>query len=235
MICRGTLPLRKHMKILVVEDQREIVELLKMYLENEGYTVLCAADGVEGLMLFQKEHVDLCLLDVMLPKMNGFELAKKIREESEIPFIFLTAKNSDMDKIEGFNFGADDYITKPFNNMELLARIRAVMKRYHALNYSVISIGSLTINANEISCMKNGENVQLTPMEFKLLYILMQHPNQVFTKAQLAQMTRGSYYDADDSVIMTHISRLRDKLKDEEGKETIQTLKGLGYRFISEK
>lgn len=223
------------MKILVVEDQREIVELLKMYLENEGYTVLCAADGVEGLMLFQKEHVDLCLLDVMLPKMNGFELAKKIREESEIPFIFLTAKNSDMDKIEGFNFGADDYITKPFNNMELLARIRAVMKRYHALNYSVISIGSLTINANEISCMKNGENVQLTPMEFKLLYILMQHPNQVFTKAQLAQMTRGSYYDADDSVIMTHISRLRDKLKDEEGKETIQTLKGLGYRFISEK
>ncbi len=223
------------MKILVVEDQREIVELLQMYLENEGYTVICAKDGEQGLEVFRREDVDLCLLDVMLPKMNGFELAKKIRDESDVPFIFLTAKNSDMDIIEGFNFGADDYITKPFNNMELLARIKAVMRRYRALNSSVITIGNLTINSNEMSCTKSEVKVLLTPMEFKLLYILMQHPNQVFTKAQLAQMTRGSYYDADDSVIMTHISRLREKLKDGSGKEVIQTLKGLGYRFSSEK
>ncbi|MDA3734096.1 response regulator transcription factor [Niameybacter massiliensis] len=231
-----------HYKILVAEDDEDIIQLLKLYLENEGFSVLTAKDGVEAMEILEKEAVDLALLDLMMPRMNGYELTKKIREMSNIPIIILTAKNQDSDKILGLNIGADDYLTKPFNPLEIIARVRSNLRRFYDLNTekavkqeeNTLVQGELTLDLETFTLYKSGEEVILTPTEYKILQLLMKSPGRIYTKVQLYEKINGEYFENDDNTMMVHISRLREKIEqDSKNPKYIKTVRGLGYKFES--
>lgn len=224
-------------KILIAEDDRDIVELLKLYLESGGYQVFTASNGVEALELLKKEKVDLAVIDIMMPRMNGYALIKEIREESNLPIIVLSAKDSESDKIVGLNLGADDYVTKPFSPLEILARIQANLRRFYKLgaeggDTSEIRLGELRLDLQQMSLTKNEQTIALTPMEFKILAKLMSEPGRVFTKTQLYQSTSGYTFESDDNTIMVHISKLREKIEeDPKSPNYIKTVRGLGYKI----
>lgn len=230
-----------HYKILVAEDDQDIIELLKLYLENEGFTVLEAQDGVEALEILENEKIDLALIDIMMQRMNGYELTKKIRQISNIPIIILTAKNQDSDKILGLNIGADDYLTKPFNPLEIIARIHCNLRRFYQLNTEVIkqveqphtlTAGVLTLDLNTFTAYKNGKEILLTPTEYKILHLLMKSPGRIYTKVQLYESINGDYFESDDNTMMVHISRIREKIEeDSKNPQYIKTVRGLGYKF----
>ena len=227
----------KH-KIMIAEDDRDIIELLKLYLENAGYEVISAPDGVSAWKLIQESGPDLAILDVMMPYMNGFELTKKIRESMKIPIIILSAKNQDNDKILGLNLGADDYVSKPFNPLELVARVQSNLRRVNQLSDSGISsaeqlrIGELVLDTERVSLTKAGKDIPLTKAEYKILVLLMSNPGRVFTKVQIYEYVNGDYYTGDDNTMAVHISNLRDKIE-ENSKQPIylKTIRGLGYKF----
>lgn len=228
-----------HYKILVAEDDQDIIELLKLYLENEGFTVLEAQDGVEALEILENEKIDLALIDIMMPRMNGYELTKKIRQISNIPIIILTAKNQDSDKILGLNIGADDYLTKPFNPLEVVARVRSLIRRtYDYKNEEVIKedeivkVGNITINSDTFMVYKDSQEIKLTPTEFKILALLMKSPGRVFTKIQIYENVNGEYFENDDNTIMVHVYKIREKLEDDPKNPVyIKNVRGLGYKF----
>ena len=231
-----------HYKILVVEDDKDIVQILKLYLENEGFVVCIATDGVEAMQLLEKESMDLALLDLMMPRMNGYELTKKIREISNIPIIILTAKNQDSDKILGLNIGADDYLTKPFNPLEIVARVRSNLRRFYDLNTEKVVKqeetklvqGELTLDLETFTLYKSGEEIILTPTEYKILQLLMKSPGRIYTKVQLYEKINGEYFENDDNTMMVHISRIREKIEeDSKNPKYIKTVRGLGYKFES--
>ena len=226
--------------ILVAEDDQDIVQLLKLYLENEGFRVLEANDGFEALEILKETKVDLAVLDIMMPKMNGYELTKKIREMSNIPIIILTAKNQDSDKILGLNIGADDYLTKPFNPLEIIARIHSNLRRFYQLNNEMplkdegnqLVVGKLTLNLDTCTLYKEGVEILLTPTEYKILLVLMKAPGRIYTKVQLYERINGEYFANDDNTMMVHISRLREKIEeDSKNPSYIKTVRGLGYKF----
>lgn len=224
-------------KILIVEDSNEIIELIKIYLEQEEYDILTAGDGEEAIELFETEELNLIVLDIMLPKLNGYEVIKRIRKQSNIPVIILSAKTQDTDKILGLNLGADDYLSKPFNPLELVARINAQMRRFYNLGGSRelqnerITIGDLTLDQRECKLYKDNEEIELTYMEYKLLKLFMTEPGRVFTKAQLFETVWENEYYTDNTVVV-YISKLRDKIeKDTKNPKIIKTVRGLGYRF----
>ncbi len=224
--------------ILLAEDDEDIVKLLKLYLENEGYNTFWAKDGVEATEIFGREKIDLALVDIMMPRMNGYELTKFIRKKSNIPIIILSAAQLDSDKILGLNLGADDYMVKPFNPLELVARINANLRRFYKLGNmqdeddGKIVIGDLTLDTNTLTVEKKGVPVNLTATEYKILLMLMKSPGRVFTKMQIYEEVNGDYFATDDNTMMVHISNIRDKIEDDpKNPRYIKTLRGLGYKI----
>ncbi len=224
--------------ILIAEDDEDIVRLLRLYLENDGFNVIWAKDGVEAISTFEHEQIDIALVDIMMPKMNGYEVTRYIREKSNIPIIIVSAAQMDSDKILGLNLGADDYMTKPFNPLEVLARINAQLRRYHRLNNpqgvesSRIEVGALVLDKENLSIEKNGVPLVLTATEFKILAYLMQSPGKIFTKVQIYQAISGGMLANDDSTMMVHISRIREKIEDDPKNPVyIKTVRGLGYKI----
>lgn len=225
------------MKILVVEDEKPISDILKFNLEKEGYTVICAFDGNEAIELAETEHPDLILLDVMLPEKDGNEVCREIRKTMHMPIIMLTAKDSEIDKVLGLEFGADDYVTKPFSNRELIARIKANLRRSkQAVDQSVeaekkeIHLGSITIHPDAYSVSKNGDHIDLTHREFELFYYLGRHIGQVMTREHLLETVWGYDYFGDLRTVDVTVRRLREKVEDDPSNPTwIVTRRGVGY------
>ena len=223
--------------ILIAEDEPDIRNLIKLTLSEAGYTVYSACDGIEALTLLNSQPVHLALLDVIMPKLDGFNLLRKIRETSNIPVIFLTARDEEIDKVMGLGIGADDYIVKPFGASELIARVSAQLRRYNDYSFKCkkdtpIIIGSLTLDSDGCVLYKNGREIELNAKEYKLLFCLMSTPEKVFTKKQLykAVWNEESYYD--DNTIMVHISHLRNKIEsDSKNPKYIKTIRGIGYKF----
>ena len=222
-------------KILIVDDEPEIRNFLRLYLEYEGYEVTEAGNGDEALKALGSGDVSLVLLDVMMPGMDGFHVLKRIREDNNVPVIILSAKDTDADKILGLNLGADDYLAKPFNPLEAIARVNSNIRRFYSLGADSVKIDTLKVRDLELdpdSCLlkKGGETIELTSVEYKLMEMFMSHPNKVFTKQQLYECGWGEDYVIADNNIMVCISKLRSKLSDDPG-EYIKTLRGLGYRL----
>lgn len=217
------------MKILIADDEESIIEVVKIYLEKEGYSVLTALDGDTALKLEIAEKPDLLILDIMLPKMSGLELCRAI--EREVPVIFLTAKTSEEDKIAGFALGADDYITKPFSPRELIARVKAVMRRSNlAGTDGIISVDGMSIDLNNKNVKIADALVTLTPKEFELLYFLLKHPKQTFLREKLLTNIWGYDFEGDERTVDATIKRLRQKLLHPHY-HYIQTSRGFGYKF----
>lgn len=225
-----------HNKVLIAEDDNDIVELLKLYLESNGYQVFHASDGLNALDIVKLNECDIALVDIMMPKLNGYELIKKIRETNNMPIIIISAKTLDSDKVLGLNLGADAYISKPFNPLEVIAYISALLRRYYEFNTSILSenitIGSLTLEMDKYILRKNNDIIPLTSTELKIISKLMQNPGKVFTKAQLYECINGESFAKDDNTIMVHISNIRGKIEDNPTKpQYIKTVRGLGYKL----
>jgi len=224
-------------KILLLEDDRDIHNLLTLHLENEGYRVVGAFDGLDALEKFD-DSIHLAVLDVMVPKIDGIEVLKKIRETSTIPVLFLTAKTDETDKLTALGIGADDYITKPFSVMEVLYRIKAHLRRNYQYNGANQNVGNIfSHNGIEMDIHKktvsvDGKEVLLNAKEFELLQYFLENPGRVFTKKQLYEHVWDDLYYGDSNTIMVHISRLREKLGDDKKEpKYIRTIKSLGYRL----
>lgn len=219
-------------KILIAEDEADIRNILKLYLESEGLEVVQAQDGEQALRMAQQEMPDLILLDVMMPNMDGFAVAQALRQYSQVPILILSARSQDADKILGLNLGADDYIAKPFNALEVVARVKAHLRRSQQGAASVINVNGLSLNAETCTVTKEGTLLALTPTEYKLLSVFMRSPGRIFTKVQLSEAVNGEYFESDENTIMVHISKLRDKIEDNPRKPArLVTIRGLGYRF----
>lgn len=226
------------MRILIAEDERDIRELIEIHLMKDGYDVLTAKDGIEALEMFNSEPIDLAVLDVNMPRLNGFKLLNKIRKDSKIPVILLTARGSDEDKILGLGLGADDYLTKPISMVELVARIKAHFRRNYEYiepkneEKKILESGDLLIDLEQFSAFKNGELLDLNAKEIKLLIYFMKNKGKVFTKKQIYEEVWDDYYYGDNNTIMVYISRLRSKIEDEKDEPRyIKTIRGIGYRF----
>jgi two-component system, OmpR family, alkaline phosphatase synthesis response regulator PhoP len=223
-------------KILVVDDDVKIVELVKLYLAREGYTVLTAYDGLEALRIAREAHPDLIVLDILLPGIDGLEVCRTLRAESSVPIILLTAKTMEQDRITGLDLGADDYVSKPFSPKELAARVRAVFRRTPdealQLGPTELKFGDLTVNFPQHEAYLNGKALELTPVEFKLLGVLIREPNRVFSRTQLIERVLGYDFDGFDRTIDVHILNLRRKLEPDSGHpKFIKTVYGAGYKF----
>ena len=224
--------------ILIVEDSQEIIDLIKIYLEQEEYFIYAARDGRIAVNLFEQEEIHLVILDIMLPELNGYEVIKRIRKISNVPVIILSAKNQDADKILGLNLGADDYVAKPFNPLELVARINAQIRRFYDFGGSKekqdekVIIGELKLDQRECKLYKKNREIDLTYMEYKLLKLFMTEPGRVFTKAQIFELVWENEYYYTDNTVVVYISKLRDKIEDDsKNPQLIKTVRGLGYRF----
>lgn len=222
-------------KVLIADDEEEIRNLLKLYLENEGYTVVEAKDGAEAVVLLQQEKPDLCILDIMMPNLDGYQVLRKLREESNIPVMIISAKDTDSEKILGLNLGADDYISKPFNPLEAVARVNSNIRRFYSLGSSVVKKDTIKIRNLELdqeACLlkKDGEPIELTSVEYRIMEMFMLNPGKVFTKQQIYEYGWCDDFIIADNNIMVCISKLRAKLSDNPS-EYIKTLRGLGYRF----
>lgn len=218
--------------ILIAEDDADIRDLLRLYLEGEGFRVVEAADGAAALEIARERSPDMAILDVMMPQMNGFELTRALRKYSDIPILILSAKSQDNDKILGLNLGADDYIAKPFNPVEIVARVKAQLRRVTRTNGGILTVGDLTLDTAACQLTKRGENIALTPMEYKILALLMRSPGRIFTKIQLYEGAVGNYFEGDDNTMMVHISKLREKIEDDpRNPHCIITVRGLGYKL----
>lgn len=226
-------------RVLVVDDDVKTVELVKLYLNRDGYKVLTAYDGAEALRLAQESHPDLIVLDLMLPGVDGLKVCRTLRDESDVPIIMLTAKTTEQDKLTGLELGADDYVTKPFSPRELAARIRAVLRRLpeEALQRGPAEIrhGELTMNFLKYEASLAGRPLNLTPVEFKLLGVLVKEPGRVFSRGQLLDKVLGYDFEGFDRTIDVHILNLRRKLEPEPSNPRyIKTVYGAGYKFVSE-
>ena len=219
-------------KVLIADDEAEVIELLKLYLEKDGFEVLSACDGMTALGIVSTEKIDCAILDVMMPELNGYQLLKKIREKSNIPVIMLTARVASSDKVLGLDMGADDYVTKPFDPLELCARIKANIRRFHASSPEAAPVqlkaGALVLDAEKCLLFKNGTQIEITSTEFRVLQLFMANPNRVFTKAQISAAGWGENTYVEDNSIMVVLSKLRSKLGNE---GWIKNIRGLGYRM----
>ena len=221
-------------KILVVEDDGNIAQLLKMYLEKDGFLVQIAADGGAGIAAFKAFAPDLILLDIMLPVMNGWAVCRAVRAESKVPIIMLTAKEETDDKVQGLELGADDYVTKPFEIKELLARVHAVLRRYSgeaAGGEKKLSYDKLVVNLDSYELLVDGKKVDTPPKELELLFHLASAPNRVYTRNQLLDEVWGFDYLGDSRTVDVHIKRLREKLEGVSSEWALSTVWGVGYKF----
>ena len=228
-------------KILVVEDEKAIADILEFNLKKEGYDVVCAYDGEDGLNKALSESPDLMLLDVMLPKLDGFEVCKRIRRESEVPIVMLTARTEEIDKILGLELVADDYVTKPFSVRELMARVKANLRRTVVKDSvpdtkeNTIQIGEITINTESYELRKGGKVIELTLREFELVKYLAESPNRIFSREILLEKVWGYEYYGDMRTVDVTVRRLREKIEDDPGEPRyIMTRRGVGYYFSKE-
>ncbi|GEL15129.1 response regulator transcription factor [Pediococcus cellicola] len=228
------------MKILVVDDDKEIVELLDIYIKNEGYEPVSAFNGKEALTkLHTDPEIGLMILDVMMPEMSGIEVVREVRRDSQLPILILSAKTEDMDKIKGLLTGADDYVTKPFNPLEVMARVKSLLRRSQndmkQDEPEVLDIGPLTINSDshEVKTL-TGKSIQLTALEFGILYLLASHPNRVFSADDIFERVWQQESIISAKTVMVHVSHLRDKIEEATGGEkVIETVWGVGYKIES--
>lgn len=219
-------------KILIVEDEANIRELLRLYLEREGYTVLEAENGVEGIKKWKSDKPDMLLLDVMMPVMDGWAVCREIRAESDVPIIMLTAKGETADRVSGLEMGADDYIVKPLEMPEVIARVRAVFRRMAPDDApEKLSFDKLVIDKQAYDLVIKGKRVDAPPKEIELLYFLASSPNRVFTRAQLLDDVWGFDYFGDTRTVDVHVKRLREKLEGVSDKWELKTVWGVGYKF----
>ncbi|UKS30929.1 response regulator transcription factor [Paenibacillus sp. HWE-109] len=228
----------KRTTILIADDEKEIADLIALHLEKEGYQLIQVYDGKEALHAIQSQAIDLAILDIMMPKMDGYEVTRQIREQYHMPIIFLSAKSSDLDKITGLVMGADDYMTKPFNPMELVARVNAQLRRSTRLNQpasslkSILESAGLTMDPDQRTVILYGKQVELTPKEFDILYLLASHPKKVFSAEHIFQQVWGEAYYESGNTVMVHIRTLRKKLGEDTNKnKLIKTVWGVGYSF----
>ena len=219
--------------ILIVEDDKNIADLIRLYLEKEGMTCHVAGDGLEGLEKFHAVQPDLVMLDIMLPSMDGWSVCRKIRETSKVPIIMLTAKGELEDKVSGLEMGADDYITKPFETKEVLARIHAVLRRFGEEEQmeKKLSFDRLVVNLDSYELLVDGKRVDTPPKELELLFHLASSPNRVFTRNQLLDEVWGFDYFGDSRTVDVHIKRLREKLEGVSSQWSLKTVWGVGYKF----
>jgi len=224
-------------KILLVDDERKILSLVHAYLERENYQVIEAADGQQAMEAFRRDSPDLIVLDLMLPKIDGLEVCRQIRRTSAVPIIMLTARDEDADKLVGLEMGADDYMTKPFSPRELVARIRAVLRRSHPAGTSGsgerLTLGALTLDEQRFEATCHGNSLTLTPAEFRILAALARTPGRVFSRTQLLDMALGETYEGYERTIDVHIKNLRRKLAEAGAGEGcgIVTVYGIGYKI----
>lgn len=228
-------------KVLAADDETELLDALELYTERENIRLIKADNGITALELFQREKPQLVLLDIMMPGLDGFAVLKKIREKSNIPAIMLTAKGEDHDKILGLDIGADDYITKPYNPMVVVARIKAQLRRCYdysdssAKTSEELKAFDIVLSKAEGRVIKNGKPVELTKTEFLILRLLMENRGRIFTKKQIFDYSRDSEFIADDNTVMVHISNLRSKIEDDpHSPKILKTIKGLGYKIEKE-
>lgn len=228
-------------KILIIEDEPQITRHISKFLQREGWLVLVSHDGEQGLTMAKTDKPDLVVLDLMLPKLPGLEVLKKLRQESDLPVIVLTAKSEEIDMLLGLELGADDYMTKPFSLAELTARIKAILRR-HQKKFSddrhqeaaqqEVKAGEFLLDLGSHQVSKNGQNLELTPTEFKILQLMCQNPHRVFSRSQLVNHVLGHYYVGFDRTMDTHISNLRKKIEDQPGlPRYLITVHGIGYKF----
>lgn len=228
----------KSISILVADDEIEIANLIAIHLEKEGYIVYKAFDGEEAIYITQTQSIDLVILDIMMPKLDGYEVTRQIREQHNMPIIFLSAKTSDFDKVHGLVIGADDYMTKPFTPIELVARVNAHLRRFIKLNQPKVNLpsglefGGLIISPEQRSVTLYGETIDLTPKEFDILYLLAKQPKKVFSVENIFQQVWGEAYYEGANTVMVHIRTLRKKLEEDKRKnKLIKTVWGVGYTF----
>lgn len=228
-------------RILIADDEDEIRDVLRLYLEKEGYEVIEAADGIAAAGLLKKEKIDLAILDIMMPGLDGYRVLRNIREGNNLPVLILSAKTSDSDKILGLDLGADDYITKPFVPLEAVARVKSHLRRFYALGAGVkregadeaLTLGELRLEPDACLLYRKGERVELTSVEFRILRLFMENPGKVFTKQQIFEAGWEEDYMVSDNNVMVCISKLRAKLS-HDGRDYISTIRGLGYRMERE-
>ena len=224
-------------KILVIEDDIEISDVISLHIEDDQKKVIKAYDGEEGLKAFNNNDIDLIIVDIMMPLKDGYTVIKEIRQTSNVPIIVLSAKNLNEDKILGLNLGADDYIEKPFNGLELSARVNAQLRRFNklgsnSLSESIVTFKEIKLYPDEIKVTKNNEDIPLTTIEFKILKLLISNPGRVYTKTQIYETIMGEYFESDDNTIMVHISNLRAKIEDNPRRpKYIKNIRGLGYKI----
>lgn len=229
-------------RILVVDDEQEIRELIEIYLKSEGYETIKAANGEEALKIINEEELDLIILDIMMPKLNGIDTCMKVREEKDIPIIMLSAKSEDMDKILGLNTGADDYLTKPFNPLELVARVKSQLRRYkkfnnmikkqEEINENIIEIEDLLIDLETHEVKLNGQEVKLTPIEFDILALLAKYRGKVFSIENIYSSVWKQEFMQSDNTVMVHIRKIREKIEeDSRNPKYIKTVWGVGYKI----
>lgn len=225
-------------KILICDDEKEIIEILELYLEKENYEILKASDGIEALNIVNREKdIDLVILDIMMPKLDGYKVTKGLRSFSNVSVILISAKNQDSDKILGLDLGADDYITKPFNPLEVVARVNAQIRRKNNLNLpsenkEIIQIGDIVLDTFNIKVIVNKNEIELTSIEYGILKLLMENAGRILTKNQIFEAVWNEEFLSGDNTIMVHISRLRDKIEtDSRNPKYLKTIRGLGYRF----
>lgn len=228
--------------ILVVEDDKEILEGIKIYLKNQGYTVFGASNGLEGLDVIEKEDIHLAIVDIMMPKMDGITMTMRLREKHDFPVIMLTAKSEEIDKITGLNIGADDYVTKPFAPMELMARVNSQLRRYRRFREvlagkaeakpdNVLVVGGLELDEEKASVTVDGNPVKLTPIEFKVLALLMKYPGRVFSADELYERVWNEKAITTDTV-MVHIRKIREKIeRDPKNPRYLKVVWGVGYKI----
>lgn len=217
--------------ILIVDDDPHIRELLKVLLTSEGFTIYEAADGIKALKQLDTFDIDMVILDIMMPNMDGWELCQEIRTYYDYPVLMLTAKRETSEKLKGFDIGTDDYLVKPFEPLELLARVKAILKRYQISISQTIQLGSITLNKKTYEMIQFGESHVLPLKEFELLFLLASYPNKTFTRDQLIERIWGFDYEGDERTVDVHIKRLRTKFKEEKNIFNIKTVHGLGYRL----
>jgi len=223
-------------KVIFCDDDKNICELARLYLEKEGYEVILAYNGKEACELYDETKADIIILDIMMPEMDGYEACREIRKTSTVPVIFLSAKSETFDKVLGLELGADDYVTKPFDVKELIARIKAVLRRVDTpsdtdSDKNILTFDNMTINMDNYELIIDGEQIEIPPKELNLLYFLASNSNKVFTRDQLLSSVWGYDYFGDSRTVDVHIKRIREKIDGKSEKWNLKTVWGIGYKF----
>ena len=218
-------------KILIVDDDPYIRELVKVLLKNEGFDILEASDGIEALVEIQKEKVNIAVIDIMMPNMDGWDLCKEIRKYYDVPILMLTAKGDITQKVKGFELGTDDYMVKPFEPLELVARVKALLKRYLITASEIIEVGELSINHKTYEVTDRGENLNLPLKEFELLFKLGSYPGRTFSRDELIEDIWGYDFEGNERTLDVHVNRLRERFPENKYSFKIKTIRGLGYRI----